>query len=75
MWQTYDANGQFTFAFIDTVEAMHPFYVARAFGGLLYLVGFCIGAYNLWLTIRPPTPVDKPLTDDLRPLASPDAAE
>ena len=68
MWQTYDANGQFIYAFIDTVEAMHPYYVARAFGGLLYFIGFALGAFNLWLTIHPPQPVDIPTTPDTRPL-------
>ena len=56
MWQTYNADGQFTYAFIDTVEKMHNYYIARAIGGLLYLLGFLVGAYNIWMTCRPPTP-------------------
>ena len=54
MWQTYDADGQFLYAFIDTVDAMHPYYVARAIGGLLYFAGACIGAYNIYMTVNGP---------------------
>ncbi len=54
MWQTYDADGHFTYAFIDSVDAMHPYYVARAIGGLLYFVGACIGAYNIYMTVKGP---------------------
>jgi cytochrome c oxidase cbb3-type subunit 1 len=30
---------------------MHPFYVIRALGGVLFLVGALIMVYNLWMTI------------------------
>jgi cytochrome c oxidase cbb3-type subunit I len=31
---------------------MHPFYVIRALGGALFVVGALIMAYNLWMTVR-----------------------
>ena len=31
---------------------MHPYYIARAFGGLLFLIGATIGFYNVVMTIR-----------------------
>jgi cytochrome c oxidase cbb3-type subunit 1 len=31
---------------------MHPFYVIRALGGVLYLLGGFIMAYNIWMTAR-----------------------
>ena len=31
---------------------MHPFYVIRAFGGVLFLTGALIMVYNLWRTAR-----------------------
>jgi len=31
---------------------MHPFYLIRAFGGSLFLLGALIMAYNLWRTVR-----------------------
>ncbi|NRB05092.1 MAG: cytochrome-c oxidase, cbb3-type subunit I [Rhodobacteraceae bacterium] len=52
MWQTYEPSGVFTYAFIDTVDAMIPYYWMRAIGGLLYLIGALIGAYNIAMTVR-----------------------
>jgi cytochrome c oxidase cbb3-type subunit 1 len=34
------------------VVAMHPYYFARAIGGLLFLIGALVGCYNVWMTIR-----------------------
>jgi cytochrome c oxidase cbb3-type subunit 1 len=31
---------------------MHPFYIIRAGGGALFLIGALIMAYNLWMTVR-----------------------
>jgi cytochrome c oxidase cbb3-type subunit 1 len=38
-------------SFVETVKALHPMYVARAFGGLLYLSGASIMTYNITRTI------------------------
>lgn len=54
MWQAYDDNGNFSYSFLESVEAMKPYYWARAIGGLLYLIGALIGAYNIAMTIRGP---------------------
>ena len=52
MWRTYDELGFLQYSFIETVEAMHPFYVIRALGGVLFLAGALIMVYNLWRTAR-----------------------
>ena len=52
MWRSYDHLGFLQFSFIETVQAMHPFYVIRAFGGVLFLTGSLIMVYNLWRTAR-----------------------
>jgi cytochrome c oxidase cbb3-type subunit 1 len=31
---------------------MHPYYVIRALGGVLFLIGGIVMAYNFWRTIR-----------------------
>jgi len=50
MWREYDAQGFLVYSFAETVAAMHPFYVIRALGGGLYLLGALVMAYNLWRT-------------------------
>ena len=35
---------------------MHPYYIARAFGGLLFLLGALVALYNVIMTIRMPAP-------------------
>ncbi len=50
MWRAYDSNGFLQYSFIETVEAMHPFYLIRILGGVLYLSGALIMAFNLWKT-------------------------
>ncbi|WP_425457200.1 cytochrome-c oxidase, cbb3-type subunit I [Blastochloris sulfoviridis] len=52
MWRAYTGLGFLEYSFIETVEAMHPFYVIRAIGGLLFVIGSVIMAYNLWMTVR-----------------------
>ena len=52
MWRAYDALGFLEYSFAETVEAMHPFYVIRAFGGFLYVIGAAVMAYNVWRTAR-----------------------
>jgi cytochrome c oxidase cbb3-type subunit 1 len=52
MWRTYTDAGTLKFSFVDSMVAMHPYYIARAIGGLLFFSGAVIGAYNIWMTIR-----------------------
>jgi cytochrome c oxidase cbb3-type subunit 1 len=51
MWREVDDQGFLVNSFIDSVVAMHPMYVIRALGGVLYLTGGLIMAYNLWKTV------------------------
>ncbi len=52
MWRAYDSFGFLEYSFVETVEQMHIFYIIRAFGGLLYLIGALLMAYNLYRTAR-----------------------
>jgi cytochrome c oxidase cbb3-type subunit 1 len=52
MWRSFDHLGFLQFSFIETVEAMHPYYVIRALGGVLFLLGALIMVYNLIRTMR-----------------------
>ena len=70
MWRAYDKLGFLQYSFVETVEAMHPFYVIRAVGGLLFLSGSLIMAYNVWRTIRGDLAVD--IKDQPRVAAAPE---
>lgn len=52
MWRAYNQFGFLEYSFVETVEAMHPYYIIRMLGGLLFLIGAFIMAYNLWRTAR-----------------------
>jgi len=50
MWRAVDEYGNLMYSFIDTVSVLHPYYAIRAIGGLLYLVGVFMFAYNFFMT-------------------------
>ncbi|RXF70905.1 cytochrome-c oxidase, cbb3-type subunit I [Hansschlegelia zhihuaiae] len=52
MWRSYTEAGTLSYSFIDSLVAMHPYYIARAVGGLLFLLGALVGFYNIVMTIR-----------------------
>jgi cytochrome c oxidase cbb3-type subunit 1 len=52
MWRSYDSLGFLQYSFVETVEAMHPFYVVRAMGGIMFLIGALVMVYNLIRTAR-----------------------
>jgi cytochrome c oxidase cbb3-type subunit 1 len=64
MWRAYTSLGFLEYSFVETVQAMHPFYIIRALGGSLYLIGALLMAFNIWRTIASPeasaTPAARP---------------
>jgi cytochrome c oxidase cbb3-type subunit 1 len=63
MWREYGADGYLVYAFSDSVAAMHPMYLIRAAGGLMYLAGAFIMAFNIWRTIRGDLRDEAPMTN------------
>ncbi len=57
MWRAVNADGTLTYSFVESVAAMHPFYIVRLLGGVFFLAGMLLMAYNLWKTIAGATPV------------------
>jgi cytochrome c oxidase cbb3-type subunit 1 len=51
MWRAVNPDGTLTYSFVESVQAMHPFYVVRTIGGVFFLAGMFIMAYNIWKTI------------------------
>ena len=65
MWRTYNDSGTLSYSFVDSLVAMHPYYIARALGGLLFLAGAVIALYNIVMTIRSPVPVASESASDI----------
>jgi cytochrome c oxidase cbb3-type subunit 1 len=63
MWRVYNEFGFLEYSFVETVEAMHPYYIIRAAGGALYLIGALLMAYNLWRTARGDAPAHERASD------------
>ena len=75
MWRTYTESGTLSYSFIDSLVAMHPYYIARAFGGTLFLIGAIVAAYNVWMTARSPAPAAADAATDVPILAAPAALQ
>lgn len=52
MWRAFNDDGSLTYTFIESVKASHPYYVVRVVGGVLFLTGMFIMAYNLIKTYK-----------------------
>lgn len=52
MWRAVNDDGTLTYSFIESISASHPYYVIRLIGGLMFLTGMFIMAYNMWKTIK-----------------------
>jgi len=63
MWREYGADGYLVYSFAESVAAMHPMYIIRATGGLLYLAGFLIMIVNVWATLAGRVRAEKPMTE------------
>jgi cytochrome c oxidase cbb3-type subunit 1 len=63
MWREYGADGYLVYAFSEVVTAMHPMYLIRALGGVMYLAGMLIMVWNVAQTIRGRQRAEKPMHD------------
>ena len=51
MWRATEIDGSLTYSFVESVKSTMPFYFIRLLGGLLYLGGMLLMAYNVFKTI------------------------
>ncbi len=52
MWRDYDEFGTLSYTFAESVSAMHPYYVMRAVGGLIFWSGAVVMLINVIQTVR-----------------------
>jgi len=50
MWRAVGDDGALTYTFVESVKATYPYYAIRLLGGILYLAGMLIMAWNVWKT-------------------------
>jgi cytochrome c oxidase cbb3-type subunit 1 len=64
MWRAVNADGTLTYSFVEAVKGSYPFWTIRFIGGLMFLSGMVVMAYNMFKTIAggrtQPTPVMAP---------------
>ena len=61
MWRAVNQDGTLTYSFLESVQAMAPFYLIRLLGGALFLAGMLLMAYNLLKTIQAGDAVEAPI--------------
>ncbi len=59
MWRAVDEDGALVYTFIESLKATYPFYFIRLLGGVVFLSGMFVMAWNTWKTMR--TPVEQPV--------------
>jgi cytochrome c oxidase cbb3-type subunit 1 len=61
MWRAFETDGTLTYNFVESVKATYPFYAIRLLGGLCYLGGMFVMAYNVYKTVQDKKFVDAPI--------------
>jgi cytochrome c oxidase cbb3-type subunit 1 len=65
MWRAVNADGTLTYAFVEGVKATYPFYAIRLLGGVLFLAGMLLMAWNVIRTVAGGKAVEAPIPDAL----------
>ncbi len=47
MWRAINSDGTLTYTFVEAVKSTYPYYVIRLVGGLMFLSGMLLMAYNV----------------------------
>ena len=67
MWRATNPDGTLTYSFVESVKATYPFWTIRLLGGVLFLSGMFIMAWNMFKTIAGGQAVNAPV---LQPAAA-----
>ncbi len=52
MWRALNPDGTLTYTFVESLTAIHPYHVIRLLGGLIFVSGMFVMAYNVFKTIQ-----------------------
>jgi len=51
MWRAVNDDGTLTYTFVESLQKSYPFYTIRFIGGLVFLSGMLVMAYNTYRTV------------------------
>ena len=61
MWRAVNADGTLAYSFVESVKGSYPFWAIRWLGGVLFLVGMLLMAYNMFKTMAGGKTQDAPV--------------
>jgi cytochrome c oxidase cbb3-type subunit I len=61
MWRAVNADGTLAYSFVESVKGSYPFWAIRWLGGVLFLTGMLIMAYNMFKTMAGGKTQDTPV--------------
>ena len=61
MWRAVNPDGTLTYSFVEAVKGSYPFWTIRFVGGVLFLTGMLVMAYNMFRTIAGGKTEDAPV--------------
>ncbi|MFZ2267843.1 MAG: cytochrome-c oxidase, cbb3-type subunit I [Azonexus sp.] len=61
MWRAVNADGTLAYSFVESVKGSYPFWAIRWLGGVLFLTGMLIMAYNMFKTMAGGNTKDAPV--------------
>jgi cytochrome c oxidase cbb3-type subunit I len=61
MWRAVNDDGTLTYSFVESLNATYPFYFVRFLGGVVFLFGMFIMAYNVIRTVSGQRAVEAPI--------------
>src|SRR5574343_541973 len=61
MWRAVNADGTLAYSFVESVKGSYPFWAIRWLGGVLFLTGMLIMAYNMFRTMAGGKTQDMPV--------------
>ena len=61
MWRAVNADGTLAYSFVESVKGSYPFWAIRWLGGVLFLSGMLIMAYNMFKTMAGGSTKDTPV--------------
>lgn len=63
MWRAVNPDGTLAYSFVEAVKGTYPFWSIRLLGGILFLVGMLIMAFNMFKTIAGGKAQDVPVAE------------